>query len=279
MKRGREEGERREKIPTLYKKYRQTISFRRMYSIIGILFVEQISKNTIKIHSNHFWRWSTCTYSFVTSLFRVNSFENSKGSFHRFYNHNNFIFKHGSIQYEREFLILITGWPSKKIFFERKGLIPRSDPLCPGQWWIEINFNNKWAANRTDRLLRVNSRLEIKKKEKKKREYDPNVFVISPRIETISHENRIYFASFVDRWRGTKPPLLKATLTYGVVSVIFREKCASFRAVDPRNTGVSPPIGAVLAFSQTRLHKSANNRSLYSDQPLESWALTLWKSN
>ena len=139
-----------------------------MYSIIGILFVEEISKNTIKIHSNHFWRWSTCTYSFVTSLFRVNSFENSKGSFHRFYNHNNFIFKHGSIQYEREFLILITDWPSKKIFFERKGLIPRSDPLCPGQWWIEINFNNKWAANRTDRLLRVNSRLEIKKKEKKK---------------------------------------------------------------------------------------------------------------
>lgn len=99
MKRGREEGERREKIPTLYKKYRQTISFRRMYSIIGILFVEQISKNTIKIHSNHFWSEFgddlRCTYSFVTSLFRVNSFENSKGSFHRFYNRNNFIFKHG----------------------------------------------------------------------------------------------------------------------------------------------------------------------------------------
>lgn len=186
------------------------------------------------------------------------------------------------MQYEREFLILITDWPSKKIFFERKGLIPRSDPLCPGQWWIEINFNNKWAANRTDRLLRVNSRLEIKKKEKKKegvRSQRIRNFTENWNNFALGHENRIYFASFADRWRGTKPPLLKATLTYGVVSVIFREKCASFRAVDPRNTGVSPPIGAVLAFSQTRLHKSANNRSLYSDQPLESWALTRWKSN
>lgn len=129
-------------------------------------------------------------YLFVTLLFRVNSFENSKGSFHRFYNRNNFIFKHKIDAIGKRISNFNNSLTFQKIFFERKGLIPRSDPLCPGQWWIEINFNNKWAANRTDRLLRVNSRLEIKKKEKKKRgsTYDPNVFVISPRIETISRQ-------------------------------------------------------------------------------------------
>lgn len=103
-------------------------------------------------------------YPTVTSLFRVNFFD--------FIYRNIILYLKAtirSIQYEKEFLILITSWPSKEIFFERKGLIPRSDPLCTGQWWIEINFNNKWAAELNRSSPCVNLRLEIKKKKRKKR--------------------------------------------------------------------------------------------------------------
>lgn len=55
----------------------------------------------------------------------------------------------------------------------------------------------------------------------------------------------------MDRWRGTEAPSkakLTAQRTYGVASVIFRKKWTSFRAVDPPNTAVSPPIGRYLRF-------------------------------
>lgn len=139
-----------------------------------------------------------------------------------FYNRNFiFISKHKDKidTIRKKFLILITGWPSKKIFFESKGLIP----LIWSSLYVQDNdglrlilITNERQKNRTDRLLRVNSRLEKgekkKKIEKKKRDtHDSNVFVISESKQFRVRTRTIYFASFVDRWRGTKAPLLKGT--------------------------------------------------------------------
>lgn len=134
-----------------------------------------------------------------------------------FYNRNFiFISKHKDKidTIRKKFLILITGWPSKKIFFESKGLIP----LIWSSLYVQDNdglrlilITNERQKNRTDRLLRVNSRLEKGEKKKKNRKekegYTRFQRIRNFRIETISRQdtNHIFrkFRGQMTRNEGT----------------------------------------------------------------------------